>query len=31
MPSTYMHLSGRDIDCAILKMNGLRKEETEKG
>ena len=26
MPSTYVHLSGRDIDGAILKMHGLEKE-----
>ncbi len=27
MPSTYVHLSGRDLDSAILKMNGLVVEE----
>jgi integrase/recombinase XerD len=27
MPGTYVHLSGRDTDSAILKMHGLNKEE----
>jgi integrase len=27
MPSTYVHLSGRDVDRAILGIYGLRKEE----
>jgi integrase/recombinase XerD len=42
MPSTYVHLSGRDIDDAILKANGivqkdvstlnvLRKKESKAG
>ncbi len=30
MPSVYVHLSGRDMDDAILKMNGIKIEETEK-
>ncbi len=30
MPSTYVHLSGRDLDSAILKLNGLKIEEKEK-
>jgi len=30
MPSTYVHLSGRDLDGAILKLNGLKVEENEK-
>ncbi len=30
MPSVYVHLSGRDMDSAILKMNGIKTEETEK-
>jgi integrase len=25
MPSTYVHLSGKDLDGAILKMNGIKK------
>jgi integrase len=29
MPSTYVHLSGRDVDDAILKMRGLSKAEDE--
>ena len=28
--STYVHLSGRDIDGAILKLHGLKEEEKEK-
>lgn len=30
MAGTYVHLSGRDMDHAIIKMNGLRTEEIEK-
>lgn len=30
MPSTYVHLSGRDIDGAILGMYGLKKKEEGK-
>ncbi len=30
MPSVYVHLCGKDIDGAIMKMNGLKKEETKK-
>lgn len=32
MPSTYVHLSGRDLDGAILELNGLKdnKKENEK-
>ncbi len=26
MPSTYVHMSGRDVDSAILKMNGFKGE-----
>jgi len=26
MPSTYIHLSGEDVDDALLKMHGLKKE-----
>jgi integrase len=29
MPSTYVHLSGKDLDGAILKLNGLQTEETK--
>ncbi|MFA5303139.1 MAG: site-specific integrase [Candidatus Nanoarchaeia archaeon] len=29
MPAIYVHLSGRDIDDAILKMHGLKKHEEE--
>ncbi len=29
MASVYVHLSGRDVDDAILKMHGLKKEEEE--
>jgi integrase/ribosomal protein L40E len=29
MASTYVHLSGRDIDNAILKMHGIKQEEDE--
>jgi site-specific recombinase XerD len=27
MPSTYIHLSGEDVDDALLKMHGLKKDE----
>lgn len=30
MASIYVHLSGRDLDGAILKLNGLEKENKEK-
>ena len=30
MPSIYVHLSGRDVDDAILGVYGLKKTETEK-
>jgi len=30
MPSTYVHLSGRDVDDAILGVYGLKKTEEEK-
>jgi integrase len=30
MPSVYVHLSGRDMDNAILKMNGIKSKDTEK-
>lgn len=30
MPRTYVHLSGRDLDGPILKMHGIKKEETKK-
>lgn len=30
MPSTYVHLSGRDVDNALLKMYGIEKEKAEK-
>jgi len=29
MPSTYVHLSGSDLEDSILKINGLKKEERE--
>lgn len=29
MPATYVHLSGRDIDDAILEANGIKKPETD--
>jgi site-specific recombinase XerD len=29
MASVYVHLSGRDVDDAILRMHGLKKEEEE--
>ncbi len=30
MPATYVHLSGRDVDKAILEMNGLEQKKEEK-
>jgi len=30
MPSTYVHLSGRDVDSALLKICGLKKEEKQR-
>jgi ribosomal protein L40E len=27
MPSTYVHLSGKEVDDAILTMNGIKNEE----
>lgn len=27
MPRMYVHLSGRDVDDALLKMYGMKKEE----
>jgi ribosomal protein L40E len=30
MPSVYVHLSGRDMDNAILKMNGIKVDENKK-
>jgi integrase/recombinase XerD len=24
MPKVYVHLSGRDVDCALLKMHGIQ-------
>lgn len=30
MPSTYVHLSGRDVDSAVLNMNGIQEEEADK-
>lgn len=30
MPATYVHLSGRDVDDAILKMNGIELGEEQK-
>ena len=29
MPSCYVHMNGRDIDGAVLKLHGLKKEEKE--
>jgi site-specific recombinase XerD len=29
IPQTYVHLSGRDVDDAILKLSGLKKEEKD--
>ncbi len=31
MPATYVHMSGRDVDNAILKMNGVAVDEKEQG
>lgn len=31
MPSTYVHLSGKEVDKAILEMNGLEDKKAEKG
>lgn len=30
MPATYVHLSGRDVDKAVLEMNGLQDKKKEK-
>jgi len=30
MASTYVHLSGRDVDSALLKLQGIRTEDEEK-
>jgi integrase len=30
MPATYVHLSGKDVDKAILEMNGLEQKKEEK-
>ena len=30
MAATYVHLSGRDVDSAILKLHGLKEDEKEK-
>ena len=30
MPSTYVHLSGKEIDKAVLQMNGMHKKREEK-
>ncbi len=30
MPATYVHLSGKDVDKAILEMNGLEQKKSEK-
>ena len=30
MPSTYVHLSGRDLDDAILRLNGIKRKEENK-
>jgi hypothetical protein len=29
IPQTYVHLSGRDVDDAILKLSGMKKEEKD--
>jgi len=29
MPSTYVHLSGRDVDCALLKLHNIPVSENE--
>lgn len=31
MAATYVHLSGRDIDNAILELNGLKQKEENNG
>lgn len=31
MPSTYVHLSGRDVDNALLKLNGVRTDKEQEG
>lgn len=28
MPATYVHLSGRDVDDAVLKANGVKQGES---
>ncbi|MFQ5621093.1 MAG: tyrosine-type recombinase/integrase, partial [Candidatus Nanoarchaeia archaeon] len=30
MPSTYVHMSGREVEKAIMTMNGIQTEETKK-
>ncbi|MGQ9469298.1 MAG: zinc ribbon domain-containing protein [Nitrososphaerales archaeon] len=30
MAATYVHLSGRDVDSALLKLHGLKSEEEKK-
>jgi site-specific recombinase XerD len=30
MPSTYIHLSGKDLDGTLLKMHGFKKEDEDK-
>jgi hypothetical protein len=29
IPQIYVHLSGRDVDDAVLRMNGLKRDEKE--
>ncbi|MFH1978457.1 MAG: hypothetical protein ABIJ92_03970 [Candidatus Aenigmatarchaeota archaeon] len=31
MASTYVHLSGRDVDNAILELNGIKEKTEENG
>ncbi len=31
MPSTYIHLSGRDVDGTLLKMHGFKEDDEDKG
>lgn len=31
MPSTYVHLSGRDVDKALLRIHGMVEEKDEDG
>ncbi len=31
MPSTYVHLSGRDVDKALLRIHGMVEERDEDG